>query len=1141
MLSREELLVKVQEGDRTAHFSLGKIFYSEGDDHQAQHHLEAYERYLREQERQEDGILQYLAVLYIRQNNLDKAKEQIYKCIDLWMKTAMASHGNQIISAYNKLISIGDHQAHFKLGEYYYNRNDLQKAKDHLLHYQDNLSKKNKWSPQGCYLLGKIFSHNKDYARAKECLEKYTSYLDKNGNYNSSVNKLLIEVYQQSASSSEEMLAINKKITELVLKTEDKENAKEYFDVIAAQKPFKLGLLFYGNKDYSYATRSFEKSAQGGNQKAYVKIVEIYHALNSKNSHAKECKKKVKNHEKEIGLICLADLYRREEGLKNYQKSTELYQHFLDSNSTDRSLLGWVHFHLGGMHQKGGFGLDVNLSAAVEHYTRAVENGFTQAYDALWVLYQGSDGQDNLHIKNNIAYLLGAFAKFFCENIDQFKHLTNASHKDKLNFEEAQKLLTYAAEANLTHAQYELAELYQNRGEISGAVILYQKAAGSNHAEACLKLGEIEFSKICQGQTIANRKVIYQTSINYFKKANSLGKDIAVKRLQVIKNQLITALLYEALRHHKNNKWNLSASQCEPYRELLIQIDNKYKDYNAEKFNEEIETEEKSHHTYFGVDLSDNDSDKEDEITFQKNPAPVKQSALIHSSGLFGKADLPQAKNVLKRILEGETYKTDREILKLESKVGKSINPSENVIKDLREINFWRDCGELAKGLKRTTTRFVIAQYRGITYKVTDYSQAARRKHRRMDEVKGPLFSSSVYKAAGLPYETDYKLELNAEAKNQLNETAKDIKNRLLALRNTDHYRAEYKPNKKRKFYEFDNVAHYLQDTYTKDYDKFRNILKLQTLNNEGKEVKDEKLNKLQKQLEDLPDLDLLNDANPFVSTGDIPLHALKYAYGIKPYQGHRHERLRPRWRKDGDGPDFVAERPYSGKVYLTLHTLEEYKEDNPLHIVSLNHLAKVRLDSTRGHMILPERETTFPGYLPEGRIVYTHIAKYPSFKGDYKEVYAVKYGMNKELYDLFREALTKFPPHSDELEMVKILMGEYLCHYHQFRLIDQAAHEASKRGAVLIYVDEFGKLSLNLPPIPLTKGKDQENIKGIRESRIKDSKMEQKQESSESSTEESAESSSEEPMSDDDNNKNSKPMRRPSTEERSSKRRRLF
>ena len=204
----------------------------------------------------------------------------------------------------------------------------------------------------------------------------------------------------------------------------------------------------------------------------------------------------------------------------------------------------------------------------------------------------------------------------------------------------------------------------------------------------------------------------------------------------------------------------------------------------------------------------------------------------------------------------------------------------------------------------------------------------------------------------------------------------------------------------------------------------------------------------------------LFNTGRPLLSTADVPYHALKYAYGTKFYKGHQHERLRPRWRKDGR-----AERPYSGKVYVSLHPLDDYTEYNPSHITSWFRQGLAKLSN----LISSERETSFLGFMRKKRIVIQHKAKYPSFKGAYKERYEVKYGIDKSMYEKLQKGFNDFPPHSDERKSLTLLLGEYLCAYHEVRLIDEAREEAEKNGKILIYRDEDGKFSLKHPATPHT------------------------------------------------------------------------
>ena len=113
-----------------------------------------------------------------------------------------------------------------------------------------------------------------------------------------------------------------------------------------------------------------------------------------------------------------------------------------------------------------------------------------------------------------------------------------------------------------------------------------------------------------------------------------------------------------------------------------------------------------------------------------------------------------------------------------------------------------------------------------------------------------------------------------------------------------------------------------------------------------------------------------------------MPEHALRYAYGDKPYQGQKSQRLRPRYRRTGR-----AERPYSGKVYVFVLPIEDYFDGRYYHVIDKFYHGEAKADI----QIVQERESTVAGYIEEDRMCYQHIAKFPSFKGNWKPEYKEK------------------------------------------------------------------------------------------------------------------------------------------------------
>lgn len=163
-------------------------------------------------------------------------------------------------------------------------------------------------------------------------------------------------------------------------------------------------------------------------------------------------------------------------------------------------------------------------------------------------------------------------------------------------------------------------------------------------------------------------------------------------------------------------------------------------------------------------------------------------------------------------------------------------------------------------------------------------------------------------------------------------------------------------------------------------------------------------------------------------------------------------------WRPSGQ-----AERPYSGKVYTLLYTVQALHELNPAHLISLNH----RGDLSIGERILAERESTFHASLPAGSVMEAKTLKYPSFDKDFDAFYhPQRYGLDRKTYNEFKRQICESLPHSQERKTAKFLLGEHLCAYHEACLIEDARLEARRRDGWLIYRDAYGGYGLVPPEI---------------------------------------------------------------------------
>lgn len=499
----------------------------------------------------------------------------------------------------------------------------------------------------------------------------------------------------------------------------------------------------------------------------------------------------------------------------------------------------------------------------------------------------------------------------------------------------------------------------------------------------------------------------------------------------VLENKLITTLLYQS----KRQGWQ--AQDCVNLRYFLKILNREFQSYSETQFNQYIRAQEAQNHDFYGSYLSDN-SDSDEEKEYQELSHDVKSEYKAQANTFQQRGQLS---NLFFKKRSGEGARGDIKPLEKASSIfnlsdrttishGQSVDLRQ-VRQDLRHLNRL-----LAEGISQeeaqsqVETRFFVAQYRGITHLISKWNKTSRVAHRQDDEIGKAQYSTSVLKDQGIDIFSDYveareRMEQNQESLERQAQTLKQI---LLTLREPLPCSNEH--------YSYTNYAYLLQNLYTQDYDGFHRLLRQDPL------------------LQAI----FPNSVNPFLSTGDTPYHALKYAYGIKPYKGHGDERLHPRWQRNGR-----AERPYSGITYVSLHPITDYDKDGPLHLISLNRNGEIKL--TNELNIIAERESCFPAYMPRERVIYKHVAKYLSFRGPYKQIYDLKYGITPYFYTKLQTMLAHAAPHSKEMTDFKKILGEWLCSYYEVKLIEHARKTAEARGGVLVYRDINGGFSLT-PPI---------------------------------------------------------------------------
>lgn len=381
--------------------------------------------------------------------------------------------------------------------------------------------------------------------------------------------------------------------------------------------------------------------------------------------------------------------------------------------------------------------------------------------------------------------------------------------------------------------------------------------------------------------------------------------------------------------------------------------------------------------------------------------------------------------------------------------------PSMQQTQDLAQLNALLDLGvPIALAEQVVPSKFVVAQYRGLFYSRATFNQRSRAQHRGLDETNRPVFSSSAL-ADGPLGTAGYYYLYGAGRQADLNTyqgivtyEAQRIREALLALRSQPpQENARLAVGRATDRFVPESMSDIGTHFYSQDYDAYHNALAEKLARGEGEEA-----GPLDPLFEGLT-----NAANPKVSTGDVPTHAARYAYGLKPYSGHEHQILEPGFDETGK-----PKHPYSGRMYVSLHPLTDYDERGPEQLIELQRQNRINI----AQVILPERESPFEGMLGPGRVKEQMTAKFPNFSKAYKEVFAEKYGLSEDLFDAFKAALEDTEPGTDERVFVEALLSNYLAMHSEVRAIEAATRMAGRQDAKLVY--RTGPKSFGFEPTPM-------------------------------------------------------------------------
>ena len=276
---------------------------------------------------------------------------------------------------------------------------------------------------------------------------------------------------------------------------------------------------------------------------------------------------------------------------------------------------------------------------------------------------------------------------------------------------------------------------------------------------------------------------------------------------------------------------------------------------------------------------------------------------------------------------------------------------------------------------------FFIPFYRGVHYLTNLFPNSKSRKDHRSNAKAGvPLFSSAAYSLLGkqfLDQDIDKKLlEQNA---------------RLIA-KVLEIFKSEYPT----EYYQFHEI-------YSNNHEKFHKNLKssLNKMNRFQQTHALDCFDVYKKLFSEFIGLDTQYQQeafqrNPFVSCSMTVKHGLKYALGLKSFNG---EPLSPDYNTVGQ-----PSQPYLGVLYTILIDPVNLLNIDPTSILGAQQNNQLTVSYHPTNNILSEYEVSFFGWIPSQYVFLTTPARVPSFKKGIKTYHYLKYGLRKNTPDLKTE-----------------------------------------------------------------------------------------------------------------------------------------
>lgn len=186
----------------------------------------------------------------------------------------------------------------------------------------------------------------------------------------------------------------------------------------------------------------------------------------------------------------------------------------------------------------------------------------------------------------------------------------------------------------------------------------------------------------------------------------------------------------------------------------------------------------------------------------------------------------------------------------------------------------------------------------------------------------------------------------------------------------------------------------------------------------------------------------------PVLSTADLPTHALRYAFGLKPDGTSKGKELNPNFSET-----FIPQEPCLGVFFTNLVSILEWEKSDPNQVIAMQANGVVDVS----FRILYETETSFFGKLSQETNWLQTLIAVPSFD-IYRKEYLSQYNLNLRTFNLCKRWLSK-----DAVSgLTKVLHRLADCQSQRIR--ELAQEEACRRGGYIVYRNEHGFYQLKPP-----------------------------------------------------------------------------